>query len=344
VDGDEAVSTNEDMTVSGNVLANATDIDSAILTVTQFQVAGDTAVYLAGQTATITGVGSLTIGATGAYSFTPAANYAGAVPAATYTVADGNGGFDTSTLQVFITPVNDAPVDGDEAVSTNEDMTVSGNVLTNATDVDSSTLTVTQFQVAGSSTVYAAGATATIAGVGSLTIGATGAYSFTPAADYAGAVPAATYTVSDSNGGFDTSTLQVSITPVNDAPVDSDEAVSTNEDMTVGGNVLTNATDVDSPTLTVTQFQVAGDAAVYLAGETATIVGVGSLTIAANGAYNFTPVSNYAGAVPAATYTVSDGNGGFDTSTLQVSITPVNDAPVDGDEAVSTERRHRPHG
>ena len=106
------------------------------LTVTQFQVAGDPAVYLAGETATIAGVGSLTIGSSGAYTFTPAANYAGAVPAATYTVSDGHGGFDSSTLQVSITPVNDAPVDGDEAVSTNEDTAVSGNVLANATDVD----------------------------------------------------------------------------------------------------------------------------------------------------------------------------------------------------------------
>ncbi|MGK2940416.1 MAG: type I secretion C-terminal target domain-containing protein, partial [Immundisolibacter sp.] len=46
-----------------------------------------------------------------------------------------------------------------------------------------------------------------------------------------------------------------------------------------------------------------------------------------NGSYTFTPAANYDGAVPSATYSVSDG---ADTvsSTLSLSITPVNDAPT----------------
>ena len=41
----------------------------------------------------------------------------------------------------------------------------------------------------------------------------------------------------------------------------------------------------------------------------------------------FTPAANYAG--PATfTYTVSDGNGGTDTGTVNITVDPVNDAPV----------------
>ena len=53
-------------------------------------MAGDPTVYTAGQTATIAGVGTLTINADGSYTFTPAANYNGAVPVATYTLTDGS--------------------------------------------------------------------------------------------------------------------------------------------------------------------------------------------------------------------------------------------------------------
>jgi hypothetical protein len=45
--------------------------------------------------------------------------------------------------------------------------------------------------------VYAAGSTATIAGVVTLVVNGDGSFTFTPAADYTGAVPVATYTVSD---------------------------------------------------------------------------------------------------------------------------------------------------
>jgi hypothetical protein len=66
----------------------------------------------------------------------------------------------------------------------------------------------------------------------------------------------------------------------------------------------------------------------YKAGETAEIMGVGSLTIHANGSYTFVPADDYDGEVPLATYWVSDGEGGVVEATLALAITPVNDAPV----------------
>ncbi|MDZ7852680.1 MAG: cadherin-like domain-containing protein [Halomonas sp.] len=60
----------------------------------------------------------------------------------------------------------------------------------------------------------------------------------------------------------------------------------------------------------------------FNAGQTATIAGIGELTIAADGAYTFTPVADYNGPVPVATYSMSDDGGTTtgDTSTLTISV------------------------
>ena len=75
---------------------------------TQFDIPG-VGVTAAGSTATIPGIGTLVIQTNGDFTFTPAANYNGPVPTATYTISDGNGGTDTADLSFAnVTPVNDA--------------------------------------------------------------------------------------------------------------------------------------------------------------------------------------------------------------------------------------------
>ena len=54
--------------------------------------------------------------------------------------------------------------------------------------------------------------------------------------------------------------------------------------------MLPNDSDVDGDPLSVTQFVIAGDPAVYNPGDVAVIPGIGTLTIGADGAYTFTPV------------------------------------------------------
>jgi len=79
---------------------------------------------------------------------------------ATYTLTDGLL-TSTATLTLSITSVNDAPIGVNDSATTLEDTPVSGNVLTNDTDVDGPSKTVTQFVVGG--TTFAAGATANLA-------------------------------------------------------------------------------------------------------------------------------------------------------------------------------------
>ncbi|MDD5298064.1 MAG: Ig-like domain-containing protein, partial [Rhodocyclaceae bacterium] len=310
--------TQENQPISGNVLTNDSDVDGDALSVTQFVVGGTT--YAAGSTAVIAGVGSLTIAANGDYSFTPATNYYGPGPQATYTVTDGQA-TDTSTLTVGIFPVGPTAVADAQTLS--ENTTASGNVLTNDVEINGQPKTVTEFSVAGQSQTYNAGDTAVIANVGNLTLNGDGSYSFVPATNYYGTVPQVSYTMSDGLG-TSSSTLDITVTPVGPTAVaDSQTAVENTGALT--GTVLANDTDVNGLPLTVTQFVVNGGT--YSAGQTATLANVGTLVIAANGAYSFTPVANYYGHPPVATYTISDGNGSSD-ATLSLNVTPVGPVAV----------------
>ncbi|MEK8048600.1 beta strand repeat-containing protein, partial [Ideonella margarita] len=315
-DADEVVSVAEDTTLNGSVLTGTSSVDGPV-TVTTFSVAGLAGTFNAGQTATITGVGTLTIDANGDYSFTPDANFNGAVPVVSYTTTDGSSD-DSSTLSISVTPADDAFTDADETIFVAEDTTLNGSVLTGTSSVDGP-VTVTTFTVDGVAGTFTAGQTATITGVGTLTIGANGDYSFTPAANFNGAVPVVSYSLTDGSS-TDTSTLSITVTPVNDALTALDDSNSVPINQSVSGNVLTNDVDIEGDTLSVTSFTVAGVAGTFNAGQTATIAGVGTLVINTNGTYTFNPAANYAGPVPVATYTATDGNGGTDTATLSLTM------------------------
>ncbi|WP_264158947.1 retention module-containing protein [Metapseudomonas lalkuanensis] len=317
---DGPVQVTEDSPATGNVLTNDSDTDGDALTVTQFTVGGST--YTAGQTATLGGVGTLVINSDGSYTFTPAPNYTGPVPTATYTVTDGTA-TDTGALTFAdVTPVDDASVLTADSNTVAEDTPATGNVLSNDSDVDNS-LSVSSFTIAGVTGSFTAGQTATIAGVGTLTIATNGDYSFIPDANWNGTVPQVSYTTNTGSN----SALNISVTPVNDAPVAANDGpVQVTEDSPATGNVLTNDSDTDGDSLTVTQFTV-GETT-YIAGKAAILEGVGTLVINSDGSYIFTPAPNYTGPVPTATYTVTDGTA-TDTGELSFgAINPVNDAPV----------------
>ncbi|EFL87576.1 Ig-like domain-containing protein, partial [Ahrensia sp. R2A130] len=155
----------------------------------------------------------------------------------------------------------DPVVAGNDTATIAEDAAIpaSGNLLANDTDADTTNpspdvLSVTGFTIGSSPTVYApvgaGGGAVTIPGVGLVSIATDGTWSFAPDADYntdlsaGGSVfPTITYTVEDGAGSSDTATLIVTVTPTNDAPAATDDAVTTNEDSPVSGAVILN--DID---------------------------------------------------------------------------------------------------
>ncbi|KAI9549368.1 hypothetical protein GHT06_003734 [Daphnia sinensis] len=301
-----------------------------------FHIAGSTGSFTIGAPATIPSIGTILVNTNGSFTFTPVANYNGTVPVITYTVSDGNGGTDTGDLAITVTSVNDVPVALDDVVTTPEDSPVSGNVLTNDTDADENTLTVSSFSIAGLTGPFTIGTPATIPSVGTIILNADGSFTFTPEANYNGTVPVITYTVSDGNGGTDTGDLTITVTAVNDVPVATDDVISSPEDSPVSGNVLTNDTDVEGNTLTVSGYSIAGSTGPFTIGTPATIPSIGTIVVNSDGSFTFTPESNYNDNVPVITYTVSDGNGGTDTGDLAITVTALNVAPVAVDDVVTT--------
>ncbi|WP_231103336.1 retention module-containing protein [Aeromonas hydrophila] len=242
-------------------------------------------------------------------------------------------GFDTTyqtepvvDTQQVVEPllVNELTDQGEQLVVA-EDGVLNGNLLDNTVNTDGpSAASVLLFSWGGNANV-AVGTSVTIDGIGTLVVNGDGSFTFTPAPNYDGAVPPVVYTVTD---GTDTvqSTLELTITPVNDL-ADQSENVVVTEDVTVSGNLLDNTVDNDGPqAATVTGFSWGGVANTTL-GTPVTLAGVGTLLVNADGSYQFTPATNYGGPVPAVSYTVTDGTDSVQ-SLLTITITPV-DEPVE---------------
>ena len=141
---------------------------------------------------------------------------------------------------------------------------------------------------------------------------------YVPPADYNGHDPVGQFDYTVTDGGRTASgSVDVNLAAVNDVPVAVADIASTAEDTPLAGNLLANDHDADGDTLSVTQFSVGGST--FQAGTTATIAGVGTVTIHADGSFEFTPAPNYNGQVPVIGYTVSDGTASAQ-STLTIGV------------------------
>ena len=326
---DDTFAVTEDTPVSGNVLSNDSDVDGDTLTVTTYSVDtngdGVAEVFAAGATATINGVGTLVLNADGSFTFTPAADYVGAVPVVNYTITDGTGLTDSAQLVLGpVQAVDDSPRAADDTARTDEDQPVTIDVLGNDRDPDAGdSLTITQVNgvaISEGGTVAVANGTVTLTG---------GQLVFQPAADFHGTATFQ-YTVSDGRTPV-SANVTVQVDPVNDLPQANNDTVTTGEDQSVTLSPLGNDRDPDGDALTITQI----DGIDIVAGATVDLPGKGSVTLNADGTITFTPLPDYNGPVQL-TYTISDGHGGTDTATIDIQVQGRQDAPVAQDDAGST--------
>ena len=153
-------STNEDTPVNGNASSNDTPSGD-----------GGNVWSLVGTNGGATN-GTVTMNANGTYTYTPIANYNG-TDVFTYEVCDATPDCSTATVTITITPVNDPPVAVHDAKTTNENVAVSGTVVSNDTDVDGN-LNPTGFTLISGPTH------------GTLVFNANGTYTYTPALNYNG--------------------------------------------------------------------------------------------------------------------------------------------------------------
>jgi large repetitive protein len=137
------------------------------------------------------------IGRDGLITYTPNLNFNG-TDIITYTITDGTGALVTATVTVTVTPVNDAPTDGNETVIATGGSPITVPVLANAADVDRDRLTVVS----------------AVPSIGTVVINPDGTITYTAPAEFQG-VATITYTISDGNGGTVTSTVTVNVTQAN---------------------------------------------------------------------------------------------------------------------------------
>ena len=285
----DAKTTAEDTPTDVSVLANDVDADGDPITLTSFTQPAN---------------GTVTENPDHSLHYVPALNFHG-TDTFTYTVSDGRGGSDTATVTITVTPVNDAPVAANDSRTTPEDTPFSASV--SATDVDGDTLT---FSVVG-------------AAPAGLSFNANGSYTYTPPANFHGTV-SFDFKANDGTVDSNTATVTITVTPVNDRPVATDDAYDTDEDTTLNvaaPGVLGNDTDVDGDPLTAS----------LVTGPTH-----GTLTLNADGSFGYVPNLNFHG-TDSFTYVANDGLlASTPPATVTITVDPVNDAPVAVNDSAQT--------
>jgi VCBS repeat-containing protein len=270
-------------------------------------------------------------GITYTFNVTPTAAGLVTVDVAANVALDTSNHGNLAATQFSVTYVNSAPVDGNEIVSSPEDQTATGNVLDNATDSDLDPLSVINFTIAGDLTTYSAGQVATITSIGTLVINAAGDYTFSPVLNYNGSVPVVTYIVSDSVF-TDTSTLTITVTPVNDPAAISGTTTGT---VTEAGGVFNTVTGTPTASGTLTDTDVDNPANTFVAASagTASDQPFGTYEMSAAGDWTYT-LDNTNAAVQALnvsdtltdTFTVQTVDGTAQVVTITIHGT--NDAAV----------------
>lgn len=176
-----------------------------------------------------------------------------------------------------------------------KNVSYSSTLADNATDTNDDTLTF-----------------AKVSGPSWLAVASNGALSGTPSTSDVGS-NVFTVSVSDSIASPVEATLNITVLNTNVAPVFGSDPISgsnATEDSAYSGTIAGSATDADDDTLSYSKNS-----------------GPSWLSIASNGTLSGTPTNSDVGS-NSFTVIVSDGNGGSDTTTLNITVINTNDAPV----------------
>ena len=291
---DDAYNTNEDTIITVvaalGVLSNDTDAEGDSLTATKLtNPTNGTLIYF---------------NANGSFRYRPNANFHG-TDSFTYKATDSSGAFTTATVTITVASINDKPIARMNSFIINEDETLLftvSDLLSNDSDADNDSLTITNFTQPASGTLTLVG----------------NQFTYIPVPNDFG-ILSFSYTISDGNGGEDSALVMITIRPINDAPIAVDDVYTTDEDQvltisTYATGILANDTDVDN---------LLHMATLLPGGEPTK----GTVSINLNGTFTYTPNANATG-VDTFIYKVSDMLGASDLGLVTININPVNDAPV----------------
>ena len=239
--------------------------------------------------------------------YTPASGFSGN-DSFRYSISDGNGGTDSATVNVTVSPApNQPPVAVNDSASMTAGTTATINAIANDNDPDGDALNITGLSnplngsanINGNQAIY-------IPGQSPSGNPFTGRETFT-------------YTISDGRGGVDSATISVTVNPPpNSVPVAVNDAITVNGGGTTQIAVLTNDSDSDGDNLSIS----------------GTSPSVNGGTIVQNGnELVYTTPTNFSGSNDSFIYSISDGRGGTDSATVNVTI--LNSPPVANNDAAT---------
>lgn len=179
-----------------------------------------------------------------------------------------------------------------------------------------------EFFTSPSSLSASKGPAKTFLGAVTVTTDAAGKATFT--ANVAGAPSGSIITATATDAGGCTSEVSAGIIGLNNqAPSAANDSYSTNEDTPLivpAGGVLSNDGDADGDLL----------GTVLVNGPAH-----GTLTLAPNGGFSYTPNANYSGS-DSFTYRAADGTASSSVATVNLTVNPVNDAPAAENDSYTT--------
>ncbi|WP_162179429.1 Ig-like domain-containing protein [Polaribacter sp. Hel1_85] len=337
---DDANTGLQDVAQTGSVLTNDTNPDAIGTPVVSSAISHAGILTVDGSTSnTLSSGGTLVINTDGSYTYTPANGFVG-TEVVTYQVCDNGTPNACDTATLYLTTVDSNSIDTENDINqTPINTPVDGNVLTNDSDPDGGDIAVSQIDTDGDGipdTTPTAGTPISTPN-GSITIDPeTGEYTFTPTTGFTG-TETITYIACDDDTPQTCETAELTIVVIptltvdgsNNPPIAQDDTNSVEAGETVTSTILSNDSDLDGDTLTVSEATgLSSTGTTFLLtttsqdvyDENGVLAGQASLV---NGEVVFTANSSFTGEVPIE-YTVSDGNSGTDTATLTITVDPAN--------------------
>jgi VCBS repeat-containing protein len=249
--------------------------------------------------------GSLTLNADGSFTYVPAADYFGP-DSFSYRAFDGLAVSNVATVSLSVASVNDIPTAAADVYFAEAGQTLSvasnSGVLANDSNPDGGAFTAQLLTTTSN---------------GTLVFNSNGSFTYTPNAGF-NAIDSFTYRAFD---GADLSSPATVTINVDFRPIAMPDNYNGLEDVpisiSVGEGLLANDTDGDDDPLTA-----------FVLAEPAH----GTLSLATNGSFLYTPAPNYFGS-DSFTYRVSDGDQFSDPATVTITVAGQDDAPTAADDS-----------
>jgi VCBS repeat-containing protein len=248
--------------------------------------------------------GTVSLAADGSFTYTPNSTFSG-TDSFTYTVSNGTATSAAATVTIAVKPANQPPVATSDSFTATQATPLSistPGVLANDTDQENSTLTAVLVSNASH---------------GFVSLAANGSFTYTPESGFTGD-DSFTYQASDGQLSSQVTTVKITVQP-NQPPTATGDTFTATQDTPLSiaaPGVLANDTDPQSQPLTAV---------------VATQPANGTVSMAADGSFTYTPSSGFTGS-DTFTYTATNGTNTSGPATVTITVHPANQPPTAADD------------